>query len=271
MSEVEDDLAPLDGQPEGEGELMVAEALDETSHALLPANPMEMVARALEKGIDGPMLQQFMDLQERYEANEARKAYAADMAKCQKAMEPIVAAAENDHTTSYYAKLGTINKQITPIYGKHGFSISFGHGKAEAEGDIRTTAVVLHKLGHREDFFVDFPPDDVGSAGNTNKTAIHARKSSNTYGKRTIIEGIFNLSILSEDDDGNAAGGVGAGKVDDEQTMRLNAMITEWEISDATPIMREFGIDDWAKLPAKKFEKAVQRINVIGEARSKSR
>ena len=229
--------------------------------------PVTLLHQALAMGTDPDTLQKFMDLQERYEANEARKAYAADMAKCQAKMEPIVANAENDHTRSSYAKLGHINKQITPIYTRYGFSISFGHGKPEREGEIRTTARVLHKLGHFEDFFIDLPADDAGSQGTVNKTPIHARASSNTYGQRYIVKGIFNLSLMDEDDDGNLAGGVSGG-VEEDQAMKLAAMITDWDIPNGgKAIMREFGIDDWAQLPAKKFEKAVQRINQIGQAR----
>lgn len=277
-NDVEDDLAPLDGTEQPplpeveEGSMadfeppMVPGPV--TPVAVAEPSPATLLSQALDRGLDPDTLQKFMDLQDRHEANQARRAYADAMAACQEEMQPIVARAENDHTKSYYAKLGVINQQITPIYAKHGFSISFGQGTAAKEGEIRTTARCLHRLGHFEDFHVDFPPDDVGSAGTTNKTQIHARQSSNTYGKRSIVMGIFNLSILTEDDDGNAAGGVGQGRVDEEQAMKLGAAVTDWEIN-ADAIMREFGVQDWAQLPAKKYEKALARINQIGEARKK--
>jgi hypothetical protein len=244
---------------------------DEPGQDLAPvaATPMEMVGRALQQGITGETLQQFMDLQERYERNEARKAYAQDMVKCQKQMPQIMAQVEGEKTSSYYAKMGHINQLITPIYTKAGFSISFGHGVAANEGEIRTTARVLHKLGHAEDFFIDLPPDMAGAQGTVNKTAIHARASSNTYGQRYIIKGIFNLSILSEDDDGALAGSQGvSNRVDEEQAMRLSASIEEWGLnSDA--VLREFAILNWQQLPAKKLEKAQKRIQQLGEARQR--
>ena len=240
----------------------------ESSQELAPVavTPMEMVGRALQQGITGETLQQFMDLQERYEANEARKAYAADMVKCQKQMPTVMAQVEGEKTGSVYAKMGQINQLITPIYTKAGFSISFGEGVAAIEGEIRTTCRVLHKLGHFEDFFKDLPPDLAGAQGTVNKTAIHARASSNTYGQRYIIKGIFNLSILSEDDDGALAGGGGSNRVSEEDAMKLGAAISDWGLnSDA--ILREFAIIQWEQLPAKKLEKASKRIQQLGEAR----
>lgn len=243
------------------------QAIEQATQQMLPSNPMEMVARALEKGVDPQMLQQFMDLQERYESNEARKAYAADMVKCQKQMPTVMAQVEGEKTGSLYAKMGHINQLITPIYTKAGFSISFGHGVAATEGEIRTTARVLHKLGHYEDFFIDLPPDMAGAQGTVNKTAIHARASSNTYGQRYIVKGIFNLSILSEDDDGTLAGGNGvSNRVSEEESMALSASILDWGLN-GDAVLREFAIANWEQLPTKKLEKARKRIQQLGEAR----
>ncbi len=241
---------------------------------LVPAKPSEIVpieptpvsllAQALDQGLDHETLGRFMDLQERYEAGEARKAYAEAMAACQAEMQPIVAQAENDHTKSLYAKLGVINQQIAPIYGKHGFSISFGNGEARVEGEIRTTARVLHRMGHFEEEYIDLPPDGAGVQGNANKTPIHARASSMTYGRRYIVMGIFNLSILTEDDDGNLAGG--SDRISEEQILELAELIAKSGLL-AKALLTEAGVDDWAKLPVKKFEKVKNRIAELAAKR----
>jgi hypothetical protein len=164
--------------------------------------------------------------------------------------------------------MGQINQLITPIYTKHGFSISFGEGVAAMEGEIRTTCRVLHKLGHYEDFFKDLPPDLAGAQGTTNKTAIHARASSTTYGQRYIIKGVFNLSILSEDDDGTLAGAGASNRVTEEDAMKLSASIQEWGLNGEA-VLREFAILNWEQLPGKKLEKAQKRIQQLGEARTR--
>ncbi len=240
--------------------------LDSGEIVPLATDPMAMVARALEKGISGPELQQFMDLADRYEANEARKAYAADMVRCQKAMPAVLATSPNDQTESFFAKLGVITAAITPIYTKHGFSISFGEGVAAKDDEIRITARVLHKLGHHEDFFYDLALDTHGPQGTVNKTPIHGKASSTTYAQRYLTKMIFNLAILSEDDDGNAAGGAVPGRITEEQGMELDALVTENGLSHKG-IQREFRVAGWPQIPADKFDKVMARILQLIEAR----
>lgn len=229
-------------------------------------SPVSLLAQALAQGVNTEQLQQFMDMQQQHERNEARKAYAQDMVKCQSKMPQIMAQVEGEKTNSYYAKLGHINMLITPVYTKHGFSLSFGHGVAALEDEIRTTCRVLHKSGHCEDFFIDLPPDLAGAQGTVNKTAIHARASSNTYGQRYITKGIFNLSILSEDDDGALAGGqVVSNRVTEDEAERLGASILEWGLN-SEGVLREFAISNWGQLPTKKLDKAKRRIQQLGEA-----
>ena len=45
------------------------------STAVVAITPMQMIAQAVAQGADIDKLQKLMDLQERWEANEARKAY----------------------------------------------------------------------------------------------------------------------------------------------------------------------------------------------------
>lgn len=166
-------------------------------------NSVSLLERALEKGVSSEQLQQFMDLQERYDDREASKAFSAAFVRCQKEMPAIHAKAWNDHTKSMYAKLQHVNAGITPIYTKHGFSVSFSEGKAEIPEYIRTVCVIRHKFGHSETHFVDMPLDLKGIKDGVNKTAIQAKKSSFQYACRTLVCMIFNLTV-GDDVDGNA-------------------------------------------------------------------
>lgn len=240
-------------------------ALEPGPNIVLATTPLEMVARALEKGISGPELQQFMDLQERFEGNEARKAYAVDMAKCQKSMPQIQATAVNPHTQSNYAKLEDINAVITPVYTRYGFSISFAEGVPRKDEDIRIEARVLHRLGHHEDFYYDLPLDIGGLRGNENKTPGQAKGSSTTYCRRYLTTMIFNLTI-GEDLDGN--GGGGAGRISEEQALTLDALVSENELSH-TAIQREFRVAGWPQLAANRFDKVHARITQLIEARNR--
>jgi hypothetical protein len=234
--------------------------------AVAATTPTDLLALALEKGLDTETLSRFMDLQERYEATEARKAYADAMVRCQKAMPQIQATADNPQTSSRYAKLEHINAAITPIYTKHGFSISFGEGVPAKDGDIRIEARVLHKLGHTEDYFYDLPLDIGGLRGNENKTPVQAKGSSTSYARRYLTTMIFNLTI-GEDLDGNGGNG-GAGRITEEQALTLDALVSENELSH-TAIQREFRVAGWPQLAANRFDKVHARITQLIEARNR--
>ncbi len=238
--------------------------------AVAATTPTDLLALALEKGLDTETLSRFMDLQERYEATEARKAYAADMVKAQKGMPAVVATSPNEQTDSFFAKLGVLVDATKPVYTKHGFSVSFGEGVPAKEGDVRITAKVMHRLGHFEDFFYDLPPDVAGPQGNVNKTAIHGKASSTSYAQRYLTKMIWNVAILGEDDDGNAAGGPAPGRITDEQAMQLDALCTENELKHAA-VQREFRVAGWSQIPANKFDKVHDRIQVLIQDRNSRR
>ena len=55
------------------------EGLELSAATITPAsmNPMALIARAIDRGYDEARLEKLLDLQQRWEANEARKAYHA--------------------------------------------------------------------------------------------------------------------------------------------------------------------------------------------------
>ena len=223
--------------------------------------PVSLLQQALAQGVDTDTLTKFMDLQERYEANEARKAYADAMSKCQKALPKVIAGAENTHTESSYAKLEHINAAITPVYSKNGFSISFGEDPIDGDM-IRITATVLHKLGHKEKFVYDLPLDLNSMSGKANKTAIHAKGSTTTYGRRYLTMMIFNLTV-GDDTDGNLPRG---GSITEDEALELAAMATSGGLVHAA-VLREFGVREYRDVPDKKFEKAKARIEKLIKTR----
>lgn len=231
--------------------------------------PVTLLQQALERNLDPDILQRFMDLQDRYEANEARKAYADAMAKCQQEMPVIVADTPNDQTGSSYAKLGKVVAAIAPVYSRHGFSVSFDEQVVSTEdaplrdGEIRIRATVMHRLGHCERFAYDLPLDTTGAKGNVNKTAIHGKASSTSYARRYLTLMIFNLSI-DDDVDGNLPEG---SLLTDDDLLKLDALIDEYGLNKQA-ILREFGVKAWENLPAKRYDKALERIKFLGQKKA---
>lgn len=172
----------------------------------IPDNsPAGLLAIAVQRGTDADQLGKLLDLQERWEAGQARKAYAAAMKAVQGEAPKIAKEATNTQTKSQYALLETINAGLVPVYTRHGFSLSFSQGQTEAEGHIRIVCDVSHEAGHSEVKHVDLPLDMTGIAGTVNKTAIHATGSTYSYGRRYLTCMIFNVST-GDDDDGQASG-----------------------------------------------------------------
>jgi hypothetical protein len=167
------------------------------------APPMVQIAQLLASGVDIDVdkMAKMQEMGERYEANEARKSFFAAISTVQSEIEGVVKNKKNSQTNSMYATLDNVIEVAKPIYTKHGFSVIFSEGKADKDGEIRVCADVLHKDGHERPYFYDLDIDDKGIKGSVNKTQIHGKASSVSYGRRYLMCMIWN--IPTPDNDGN--------------------------------------------------------------------
>jgi len=226
--------------------------------ALAPVTqtPGELLRIAVESNADVDKLERLMALQERWEATQARKAYYKAMRDTQEEIQPVVRDANNQQTRSNYTRLETMHKAISPIYTKHGFSVSHDEADSPHEGMTRYVALCRHIDGHSETTHIDLPLDDVGMQGKPNKTKVHAKASSSSYARRILEARIFNVVFGGDDDDGNAAG---AAVIDDKQMSTL----LDWIDSTGTPIE---SILNWGKVkslelfPAKMYDEAIRTL-----------
>lgn len=137
-------------------------------------------------------------------AEAARLAFNRAFIAAKAEMAPIARNAKNPETHSSYANLWAIAQAIDPIIHKHGFSQSFSEEDSSKPNHIRVVCVTFHIDGHERTQFRDEPLDGTGPKGNANKTAVHAKASSDSYARRYLKLMIWDLSTF--DDDGNAAG-----------------------------------------------------------------
>lgn len=178
-----------------------------------PDHMVSMIERVvMDPSLPIERLEKMLDMKERMEnreredaAEESRKAYWSAMAACQKALPLIVHNRTNTFTNSTYADLAAIEKQAMPIIHEYGFSVSAASASGAPEGWQRVKVKIGHEAGHVEEIEDDFPLDGIGSQGKQNKTPLHAKGSTTTYGRRYIVCGQFN--IATSDDDGNEGGG----------------------------------------------------------------
>jgi hypothetical protein len=115
--------------------------------ALVPVTPMDMLNRAVQSGADIDMIEKLMNLQERWEASNARKAFDEAVAAA-KAEIPAIQRNATGHNSKKYADFAAIARVVDPIIGKHGLSYRF---RTTQNGKISVTCVLSHKAGHSEE------------------------------------------------------------------------------------------------------------------------
>lgn len=225
------------------------EVLPISSPIVQPSNavtPLEMLDRAVQSGAAVETIEKLMGLQERWEKNEARKAFDAAVAEAKAEMKPVVKNRKAHNST--YADFAAIASAVDPILTKQGLSYRF----RTAQGDrISVTCILSHRAGHSEETTLTGPADTSGS-----KNAIQAIGSTLTYLQRYTLVQMLGLAA-SDDDDGAAAN---AGEpISDEQFQALNGKLDEIE-ADKRAFCELFKIDGIAKLPKSRFKEAMDLI-----------
>ena len=164
-----------------------------------PNNPLAMLSVAVAKGMDAATIKGFMDLQERWEKAEARKAYNVAFAAFK---AEAVQAVKNRLVTDgplkgkSYAELHSVVDAVTPALSKHGLSASWRVTKDDKDW-IQITCTITHSLGHSESTSMGGPPDAGGA-----KSALQARASTVTYLERYTLKAICGISEKNDDSDG---------------------------------------------------------------------
>lgn len=168
----------------------------------IAATPMEMLAVAIQQGADLERLQKLMDLQERWEANQARKAFVAAMAAFK--AEPIQILKTKrvnipGGAKFAHATLADVVDGICSSMGKHGLSHKWD--TVQDNGAITVTCILTHEAGHCERTALTAAPDESGK-----KNAIQQIASTVTYLERYTLMAACGLAAKDMDDDGRGAG-----------------------------------------------------------------
>lgn len=175
-----------------------------------PQNPTPamLLQLAVQQGADLEKLERLMALQERYEANEARKAYNEALAGFK--AEPLTVrknkavgytTREGDFVGYKHAELSEVVDAVSPALSKHGFS--FRWDVEQSKDWITVTCILRHAKGHSEQIKMGGPPDASGK-----KNAIQQIASTTSYLQRYTLKAITGVAEAGDDDD---AGGADAG------------------------------------------------------------
>ena len=224
-------------------------------------SPAALMMVAIEKNLDLDKVEKAMALQERYEANEARKAYHDAMAGF-KASPPEI---EKDRHVKFqtskgfteydHASLANVTQKINSALSQHG--LSAGWKVAQADKVITVTCTITHRLGHSESTGLSASPDDSGGKNN-----IQAIGSTISYLSRYTLLCLTGLATYDQDNDGNGTGE--AEYITEEQAAGISVMLGETG-SDVNAFLKYIGAESVGKILAAHYTKAITALKAKKE------
>jgi hypothetical protein len=245
---------------------MSAQALDiqHTNEMPMPVNnvvtPMTMIDRALASNASPDTLERLLALQERWEANEARKAFDAALAAAKSEIPVIEKNREvryehksGDSSTSYrHEDLGEIARVVAPILANHGLSYRF-RPSSEPNQPVSVTCIISHRDGHSEETTLTAGRDESGK-----KNSIQAIGSTITYLQRYTLKAALGLAA-SHDDDSSKADEKQDEVITEEQRDRILDLIVETD-TDIAQFCKVGKIDAIGELLAVNYENAIRLL-----------
>lgn len=242
--------------------------------SLVPMDPLDRIADLLTRGITPDQLDKFLDVQKKYEAEQARREYVRAMAAFK--AEPLERITKKKRVTlKLRAKvagdsapppivwkqetLAQVVNIVIPALARHGFSHSWVPSQDRNNNNIiGVRCVMTHELGHSEGIELFGLPDDSGQ-----KNSLQQVRSTITYLQRATLLLITGLAAEDgSDDDGVGATGDTHVQHDDKATPKqvafLRRKLTAASIDEAEFVKR---LGDVASLE----EVAFTRVNAVLE------
>jgi len=234
------------------------EVIKDKSAEIYTPGPMEMAQSFLSSGGDLTNLERMMELQEKYDALQAKKAFVLAMAEFKK--EPIKIAKDKKNK-QYGSKYSSIGATVNPCLSRMG-ECGLSHKWEFVQDDPKTmtgTCTVIHKDGHSDSVSMVAPVDTSG-----NKNPIQQIKSTRTYIKIETFTSLMGLTSSEDlDDDGNSAGKP-VQCITEKQCVEIREMI------ESIDGLTEEAFLKWAKKESIEaiLENDLERVKIALKARS---
>jgi len=182
---------------------------------LTVTTPAKLLEMAVSQNADIDKLEKLMQLQERWDANESKKAFVAAISAFRNTVPSIQKTRKTNN--SAYAGLAESIAAIQPSMSANGLSHSWR--TSQSDNKITVTCCVTHILGHSECTGLEAPPDT-----GPGRNSIQAVASTVTYLERYTLYAILGLASTDQDTDGNLAVRT---RITNDQVLTIEAMITE--------------------------------------------
>lgn len=218
---------------------------------------------AIETKADLVTIEKFMDLRERWEKNEARKAFHVAMAAFKANLPTVVKDKTNLQYKSKYASEDALLNTINPELSKQGLSASFEFPPNEKD-KITVICHITHSKGHRESVSLSGPVDGSGA-----KNPLQQIKSTTTYLRKATFEAALGIASSENDadDDGNGA----TTYISDKQKSTLVDMFNSLELTEGqkTNFFKLVSVekDDFDKIKEVDFQKAMNALKATAQAK----
>ncbi len=217
-------------------------------------SPVGVMMSALKQGASLEQVEKMMDLQDRWQRGEARKAYDAAFAAFKGEAVSIFKGrkvTDGPLKGKSYAELHDWVDAVTPALSKHGLSSSWKLTKDEPAW-MEVTCYLRHVGGHEESVSMGGPPDAGGA-----KNAIQARASTMSYLERYTLKAITGLSEAGDDTDGRPP--AQKEKITQEQVANLEALGEEVK-ANMSQFLKYLKVEKLEDLPAVKYDSAVKAL-----------
>lgn len=215
--------------------------------------PESLIRLAIENKANLTELKEVLELQERWEANEAKKAYnlamsafKADPPKIDKDKKVGYDSSKGGRVGYKHASLYNVTQKISAALSKHGLSAQWKTNQSEKLISVTTT--ITHRLGHSESTILTAEADSSG-----NKNPIQAIGSTVTYLERYGLLALTGLATFDSDDDGAA---FGSEFIDSKELNQILDMIAAKE-ADVPKFLEFLKIESLEKMPKTKFKQAM--------------
>jgi hypothetical protein len=232
--------------------------LDET-----PISPMAAMMAAINANVDLEKIEKMIELQQKWDALEAKKAFVHAMAEFKKIPIQITKDRMNKQYNSMYTSIGNLINTVLPKMSECGLSHRWTVDQVEDQ--IKITCIVTHERGHSESTWMQAPPDKSGA-----KNLIQQIKSTRTYLQAATFESAMGLASTDAnlDNDGNGSDEEIV-YIDDTQKNTIIDMIADCDIADSTDFLKWLGYESIAKIEKKSYSRAIAALKLKKQSKDK--
>jgi hypothetical protein len=174
----------------------------ESQHMAITTTPADLLTMAVQQGSDIATLERLMDLKDRWDANEARKAFNVAFAQFKGEAIRVIKGtviADGPLKGKKHANLFDVVVATAAPLAKHGLTTAWKLTKDEP-ALMEVTCVLKHSAGHSESVSMSSAPDT-----GPGRNAIQARGSAKSYLERYTLTAILGLAATDQDDDGSSS------------------------------------------------------------------